>query len=47
MTPIDSLVEDPIIQLLLIVVFAIGVFDAFKFAASWILKKFRNEDDNV
>ena len=45
MTPLEELIEDPIIQLVLIIIVSIGVFDAFKFALNWVWKKIGGHDD--
>ena len=47
MKPVEALLDDPIIQLLIIVIIAIGVFDAFKFALSWVWKKIGGKDDEA
>ena len=39
MTSLREIVNDPIIQLLIIVIVAIGVFDTFKFVMSWVWRK--------
>ncbi len=39
MQPLEALLDDPILQLLLFVILVIGVVDAFKFALSWIWRK--------
>tara|TARA_Y100001970_G_C14172929_1_gene825199 strand:- start:799 stop:945 length:147 start_codon:yes stop_codon:yes gene_type:complete len=45
MESLDALLEDPVIQLLLMVIVAVGVFDAFKFAMSWVWKKLGGKDE--
>ena len=45
MESLDALLEDPIIQLLLFVIVAVGVFDAFKFAMAWTWKKLGGNED--
>jgi len=47
MESLDALLEDPVIQLLLLVVVAVGVFDAFKFAMAWVWKKLGGKDDKT
>ena len=47
MKSLESLIDDPIIQLLIMVIIAIGVFDAFKFALEWVWKKLGGGDDEV
>ena len=44
MQPIEALIEDPIIKLLLIVILVVGVFDAVRFAAEWIANRLTDED---
>ncbi len=45
MTPVEEIIEDPIVKLLIILVITIGVYDAFKFALSWVWKKLGGKDD--
>ena len=42
---IEELVNDPIVQLLIFVILVIGVFDACKFALSFIWKLLGGKDD--
>ena len=44
--PIEALIEDPIIKLLILAVVVVGVVDAFKFAMSWIWKKVSDKKDD-
>jgi len=44
-TPLEEIIEDPVVQLLIIVIVAVGVFDAFKFALAWIWKKMGGHDE--
>tara|TARA_B100000214_G_scaffold353803_2_gene310130 strand:+ start:115 stop:261 length:147 start_codon:yes stop_codon:yes gene_type:complete len=43
--PLVSFIEDPIIQLFFIVVFAVGVVDAFKFGAVLIWRCLKGKDN--
>ena len=45
MTPVEKIIEDPIIQLLIFVILAIGVFDACKFVLLFFWKKISGEKD--
>ena len=45
MESLDALIEDPVIQLLIIVIIAVGVFDTFKFILNWVWKKLGGKDD--
>jgi hypothetical protein len=45
MTPLEEIIHDPVVQLLIIVVVGIGVFDAFKFLLSWIWKMIGGNGD--
>ncbi len=46
MKTIDAILDDPVIQLVIIVIVTIGVFDAFKFALSWVWKKIGGHDES-
>ena len=39
MRELEEVVNDPIVQLFILVVIAVGVFDAFKLVLSWLWKK--------
>ena len=43
MTPLEEIIEDPVVKLLIIVVLAVGIFDAFKFALSWVWRKIKGD----
>mgnify|MGYP003155258419 CR=1 FL=1 len=45
MESLNALLEDPVIQLVIIVIIAVGVFDAFKFALSWVWKKLGGKEE--
>ncbi len=45
MEALDALLDDPIIQFLLIVIIAVGVFDSFKFVMNWIWRKLGGKED--
>ena len=47
MESLDALLDDPVIQLLLLVIVAVGVFDAFKFAMAWVWKKLGEKNDKT
>ena len=42
---LNIFLDDPVIQLVIIVVVAVGVFDAFKFAMNWVWKKLGGKED--
>ena len=45
MTPFEEIINDPVVQLLILVVIAVGVFDAMKLALSWIWKLLGGKQD--
>ena len=47
MKPIEALVEDPIIQLVIFVVLFIGVVDTFRFILDLIWKKLGGKEDDI
>tara|TARA_R100000008_G_C3540619_1_gene144555 strand:- start:616 stop:774 length:159 start_codon:yes stop_codon:yes gene_type:complete len=44
---IETLYQDPILQLLVFVVLVIGVVDAYKFMMCWLFKKIVGDSDET
>ena len=47
MRMIEELISDPIVQLLIFVILVIGVFDACKFALSFVWRLLGGKDDEA
>jgi len=45
MTPIEEIVNDPVVKLLIILVISVGVYDAFKIVLEWIWRKLGGKND--
>jgi len=46
MTPLDELIADPVVQLVVCIVLFIGIMDAFKTALDWVWKKLGGKDED-